>query len=59
MNFNKSGKEVVDAFSELLNVGVLVCRAFVAVDGDTLIDDVAFEILLLAERLDDELLKVK
>ena len=57
-HFDEGDEEVVDALAELLHVGVLVGGALVAVDGDALVDDVAVEVLLLAERLHDELLEV-
>lgn len=40
-DFDEGCEEVVDAFAELLDVGVLVGGAFVAVDGDALVDGVA------------------
>ncbi len=57
-DFDEGGEEVVDAFAELLDVGVLVGGAFVAVDGDALVDDFAFEVFFFAEGFHDELLEV-
>ena len=52
---DEGDEEVVHAFAQLLHVGVLVGRAFVAIHGDALIHDVAVEIVLLATALDDYL----
>ncbi len=57
-DLDERDEEVRDALAQLLDVGVLVGRALVAVDGDALVHDVALEVLLLAERLHDELLEV-
>lgn len=57
-DFDEGGEEVVDAVAELLDVGVLVGGAFVAVDGDALVDGVAVEVVLFADGLHDELLEV-
>lgn len=57
-DLDEGGEEVVHAIAELLDIGVLVGGAFVAVNGDALIDDVAVEIELFAEGLHDELLEV-
>ena len=39
-DFDECGEEVMDSVTELLDVGVLVSGAFVAVDCDALVDDV-------------------
>ncbi len=57
-DLDEGDEEVVDAFAQLLHVGVLIGGAFVAVDGDALSDVVAVEIAALAQRLHDELLQV-
>ncbi len=57
-DLDKGGEEVVHAIAELLDIGVLVGGAFVAVYGDALVDDVAVEVELFAEGLHDELLEV-
>jgi hypothetical protein len=57
-DLDEGDEEVVHAVAELLHVGVLVGRALVAVDRDALVHDVALEVVLLAERLHDELLEV-
>ena len=57
-DLDEGGEEVVHAVAELLDIGVLVGGAFVAVNGDALIDDVAVEVELFAEGLHDELLEV-
>ena len=54
----KAGEEIVHAVAELLDVGVLVGGAFVAINGEALVDDLAIEVEFLAERLHDELLEV-
>src|SRR5690606_15362819 len=38
--FDESDEEIIHAVAELLDVGVLVGRAFVAVNGNALVDDV-------------------
>src|SRR5690606_10672813 len=55
---HEHGEEVVEAVAQLLHVGVLVGRTLVAVDGEALPHLVALTIEALADRLDDELLKV-
>ena len=51
-------EEVRHPLAELLDVGVLVRRALVAVDRQPLLDAVALEVELLAERLHHQLLQV-
>ena len=55
---DKGDEEVVDAVTELLDVGMLVCGAFVAVDGESLVDGVSVEVEGFAEGFHDELLEV-
>ena len=57
-HLDEGEEEIVHALAQLLYIGVLVGRALVAVDSETLVDDVAGEVELLAERLHDELLQV-
>lgn len=57
-DFDEGGEEIVHAVAELLDIGVLVGGAFVAVDGDALVDDFAVEVEFFAEGLHDELLEV-
>ena len=40
-HFDEDGEEIRDAVAQLLDVGVLVGRAFVAVNGNALVDDAA------------------
>jgi len=51
-------EEVRDPLAELLDERVLIGRSLVPVDGDPLVDRVPREVLLLPERLHDELLEV-
>ena len=51
-------EEVRRPVAQLLDERVLVRRALVAVDGQPLVDDAAREVLLLADRLHDQLLQV-
>ena len=57
-DFDEGGEEIVHAVAELLDIGVLVGGAFVAVDGDALVDYFAVEVEFFAEGLHDELLEV-
>ena len=47
-HFDERDKEIVHAIAELLDVGVLVGRALVSINGDALVDDLAVEVVLLA-----------
>ena len=51
-------KKVIDAVAQLLDVGVLVGGAFVAVDGEALVDAISVEVEGFSERFHDELLEV-
>jgi hypothetical protein len=55
---DEGGEEVGQAVAQLLDVGVLVGGALVAVDGEALPDLAALAIEALAEGLHDELLQV-
>ena len=57
-HLDEGDEEVRHPLAQLLDEGVLVGRALVPVDGDPLVDGVAREVLLLAERLHHELLEV-
>ena len=57
-HFNKRHKKVVYAVAQLLDVGVLVGRALVAVHAYALLDAVAAQVELLAKRLHYELLQI-
>ena len=57
-DLDEGREKVVHAVAQLLDIGVLVGGAFVAIDRDALVHNLAIEIEFLAERLHDELLKV-
>ena len=57
-DLDEGDEEVVHAVAQLLDIGVLVGGALVAVDGDALVDLVAVEVEFLAEGFHDELLEV-
>ena len=57
-DLDEGREKVVHAVAQLLDIGVLVGGAFVAIDRDALVHGLAIEIEFLAERLHDELLKV-
>ena len=57
-DFDERGEEIIHAIAELLHVGMLVGRPLVAVNGNALMDHVAIEIPLLAQRLHHELLEI-
>ena len=57
-NLDERDKKVIHAIAELLHIGVLIGRALVAVNRDALVDDMAIEVELLAERFHDKLLEV-
>ncbi len=57
-NLDEGDEEVVHALAELLDVGVLVGRALVAVDRDPLVHRAALAVEFLAEGLHHELLEV-
>src|SRR5262249_14293923 len=47
-DFNEGDKKIQDAVAQLLNVRVLVSRALVSVNRDSLINSFSIEVLLLA-----------
>ena len=55
---DKVDKAVIRAFAQLLNHRVLVGGAFIAVDGQTLMDDPSTAIAFLAEGFHDQLLEI-
>ena len=48
-DFDEDGEKVIHTIAKLLHVGVLIGRAFVAVDGQALEDFATLEVELLAE----------
>ena len=48
-DLDEGGEEIIHAVAELLDVGVLVRGALVAIDGEALVHDVSVEIMLLAK----------
>ena len=57
-HLDEGDKKIVNAVAELLNIGVLIGRAFVAIDGNALVNRAPVAVVLFAERLHDELLQV-
>jgi len=57
-HFDEDREEVEHAVAQLLDVGVLVGGAFVAVNGNALVDGLAREVEFLAEGFHDELLQI-
>ena len=57
-HLDEGDEEIVQAVAQLLHVGVLVSRTFVAVHGQALVHHLAVEIQLLAQRFHDELLEI-
>ncbi len=55
---DEDGEEVGNSLAQLLDVGMLVRGAFVAVHGQSLIDAPTLQVELLAQRLHDQLLKI-
>ena len=47
--FDEGGEKIRDPFTQLLNVGMLIGRAFVALDGNPLVHDVPLEVFLFAQ----------
>src|SRR4051812_26363380 len=57
-NLNKCHEEITDAFTKLLDVGVLIGRAFITVNGNSLVYDLTHPVFLLPQRFHHQLLKV-
>ena len=57
-NFDEKSEEIGHSFAQLLNVGMLVGRALVAVNGNALVDEVSLQVAFLAQGFHDQLLKV-
>src|SRR4030095_2895236 len=48
LHFNEGDKEIQNAIAQLLHVGMLISRSFIAINRDSLMHNFAFAILLLS-----------
>ena len=48
LHFNKGDKEIENAIAQLLHIGMLISRSFIAINGDSLMHNFAVAVLLLS-----------
>ena len=57
-HFDEGHEKIQHPVTQLLHVSMLIGRAFIPVNGDALMNDLAIEIFLLAERFHHQLLQI-
>src|SRR5205823_3943903 len=57
-HLDEGNKKIQNAVAQLLHIGMLVGRAFVAINGNALMNNFSIEILFFSQRLHHKLLQI-